>query len=478
MAFRNLRRVLRDLRTLFSPPGLHPLSLRFRVADHERKWFPVQHAATSRGLIAFLLVMVCIRALGDLVDDDEPAVYENIQWLLVLPLTAASLLLLILPSRHRTRPALPLVISLLVISLGAQFALTATHVSTVSAVYLYGSVSLLLVFAMLLLGLPALHSLVSSGLVVVGFMTGLLFNGNATPFLRDSAFYIGILYLALFIAARHTEIVARQNFLATQAATSARAAANEAMRRLQAETESRLSWLRSMSHVLGHELRAPFLLASKSIESARSHLYGNSPESNELDRGQHYLARAISILDATREASSLEGTIQNAERRRHDLARLLERVVEDSSLLYGPDRPLSFCATGVPYVSCSNHLIEQLLEKLLSNAMDFALPGSRVEVDVSVTQGVSDAKYALIRVRNQGPHLAAPPEELFKPFRSIRTGKVAHDRHIGVGLHIALLIAQAHGGDIRAQDITEPNGVEFVVSLPCLTEREQAEQTG
>jgi signal transduction histidine kinase len=38
--------------------------------------------------------------------------------------------------------------------------------------------------------------------------------------------------------------------------------------------------------------------------------------------------------------------------------------------------------------------------------------------------------------------------------------------HLGLGLHIARLIADAHGATIEARDLPDGRGVEFTVSFP------------
>lgn len=48
---------------------------------------------------------------------------------------------------------------------------------------------------------------------------------------------------------------------------------------------------------------------------------------------------------------------------------------------------------------------------------------------------------------------------------SVRGGK--DSRHLGIGLYIAKLIAEGHGGRIAAENIQ--GGVEFSVSIPTTT---------
>ena len=102
--------------------------------------------------------------------------------------------------------------------------------------------------------------------------------------------------------------------------------------------------------------------------------------------------------------------------------------------------------------------IEQLLDKLLDNAVDFS-DGTPVRIQMKV--GESEAR---IRVENLGPPLPAGPaaEQLFAPMRSGR--KRTRERRLGLGLYVARVIAEHHGGSIRAWN-ADGNRVVFEVTI-------------
>jgi len=101
-----------------------------------------------------------------------------------------------------------------------------------------------------------------------------------------------------------------------------------------------------------------------------------------------------------------------------------------------------------------------MLEKLVDNAVDFSNDGNTIVIGLS-----SNNDLLQLTVTNPGPPL---PErmrtQLFDSLVSVRSGD---DKHLGLGLYIAKLIAEGHGGTINAANTDD--GVSFLVSLPLNT---------
>ena len=97
-------------------------------------------------------------------------------------------------------------------------------------------------------------------------------------------------------------------------------------------------------------------------------------------------------------------------------------------------------------------LIAQLLDKLASNAVDFAPHGSTVEVSLR-----REENSAVMRVLNEGPPLPeAIQDRLFQSMVSLRTdGAAGSAPHLGLGLYIVRLIAQFHGARVAARNRSE-----------------------
>jgi signal transduction histidine kinase len=99
-----------------------------------------------------------------------------------------------------------------------------------------------------------------------------------------------------------------------------------------------------------------------------------------------------------------------------------------------------------------------MLDKLVENAVDFAAAGSSIRISIE-----TDGR---LRVENDGPHLPdAIRDSLFESMVSLRSENSAGTPHLGLGLYIARLIAEFHGGTLHAENLPEGRGVAFEAQL-------------
>jgi len=223
------------------------------------------------------------------------------------------------------------------------------------------------------------------------------------------------------------------------------------------------AYLRSLASKLSHELRTPLAIVSSSLENLE-HEPLNESSAAYAARAKSGADRLRRILTAMSEASRVEELMQNAEAIDFDLHTVLSSTVAAYGDAY-PARQFVFeTKLDRGLVSGSPELLTQLLDKLVDNAVDFSSDGDRIGVSLEQEEGVY-----VIGVANPGPAL---PErmrsQLFDSMVSVRGGKA--DEHLGLGLYIAKLIAEGHGGSISASNIE--GGVRFDVALPKKTSEE------
>ncbi|GAB2884112.1 HAMP domain-containing sensor histidine kinase [Streptomyces deserti] len=107
-------------------------------------------------------------------------------------------------------------------------------------------------------------------------------------------------------------------------------------------------------------------------------------------------------------------------------------------------------------------LLERIALNLVQNAVRYNVPENGwVEVTTDIEHG-----QAVLVVSNTGPVVPAYEiDNLFEPFRRLRTERTGSDKGVGLGLSIVRSVARAHGGHIYAQP-REGGGLAMRVTLP------------
>jgi dedicated sortase system histidine kinase len=221
----------------------------------------------------------------------------------------------------------------------------------------------------------------------------------------------------------------------------------------------------NMASRLSHELRTPLAVVRSSLDNLRMQPL---PEEARvyIDRAQGGLARLAEILARMTEATRLEQSLGDAERERVDLPALVTALVEGYRTAY-PGRAIECDVPALPLaIEGAPDLIAQMADKLVANAHEFAPPGTPIAVRVAREDGT-----ARLEVGNEGPPL--PPgmrERLFDSMVSVRAETGGDTPHLGLGLYIVRLIAEFHGGTVRAEDRADGRGVVVTVALPLASE--------
>lgn len=217
------------------------------------------------------------------------------------------------------------------------------------------------------------------------------------------------------------------------------------------------AYLRTLASKLSHELRTPLAIVTSSLENLE-HERLNESSAGYTARAREGADRLRRILSAMSEASRVEELMEHAEPESFDLRAVLQSTVSAYRDVY-TERTFAFDSSmAVAAATGSPELLIQMLDKLVDNAVGFSATGDTIKI------GLSDQdNNLLLTVTNPGPPL---PErmrtQLFDSMVSMRSGESS--RHLGLGLYIAKLIAEGHGGSISADNVG--NGVVFEVRLP------------
>ncbi|WP_405670594.1 sensor histidine kinase [Streptomyces sp. NBC_01530] len=209
-----------------------------------------------------------------------------------------------------------------------------------------------------------------------------------------------------------------------------------------------------------HELRTPLAInrtllevhlsdpnAPVELQQLGKTLLATNERSEQLVEGLLLLARSDN---------------QIVERKPVDLAEVAEQAVDQvlseadtkGVVIRGEQKPAVVQGNGV--------LLERIALNLVQNAVRYNVQEDGwVEVNTEVQHG-----QAVLVVTNTGPVVPAYEiDNLFEPFRRLRTERTGSDKGVGLGLSIVRSVARAHGGHISAQP-REGGGLVMRVSLP------------
>ena len=212
-------------------------------------------------------------------------------------------------------------------------------------------------------------------------------------------------------------------------------------------------YLRTLASKLSHELRTPLTIVSSSLENLE-HENLSDEAARYTTRARDGAARLKKILDAMSEANRVEELMQNTDVEPFDL----HAALTSATAAYGDawtDRRFRLeTHSEATRILASPEMIMQMLDKLIDNAVGFSQSNDEIVIRLQTTGTGTE-----ISVFNPGPALPEKMRsQLFDSMVSMRPGDSGE--HLGLGLHIARIIAEGHGGVIRADNTGD--GVTFV----------------
>jgi len=211
---------------------------------------------------------------------------------------------------------------------------------------------------------------------------------------------------------------------------------------------------------LSHELRTPLAIVRSSLDNLRQ-TGASAAAGVYIERAQGGLDRLTHILTRMGEAARLEHALTDTERVRFDVNEVVAGCVDGYRAAY-PQQRIDFTGPGSPVLLVgAPELVAQMLDKLVANAVEFATAGP-----IIVTL-VRDDATVRVAVANEGPPLPNEMDgRLFDSMVSVRPAGTAGEPHLGLGLYIVRLIAEFHGGSVRADNRDDGRGVVVTVTLP------------
>lgn len=213
-------------------------------------------------------------------------------------------------------------------------------------------------------------------------------------------------------------------------------------------------YLEHMASRLSHELRTPVAVVNSSLDNLEM-------SQNEEDR-QEYIGRAKAgikrlskILNSMSEATRLEQSINASEAEEFDMVAVLRGCIQGYQMTYDEaDLHLDIELEKAP-LKGSPEMFAQMLDKIVTNAVEFKRKGSNINVRLFNKED----KLAL-SVTNTGPILPDNMNnQLLNSMISVRKSTTSEQSHLGLGLYVANILAQYHGGKLSISNLPDHSGV-------------------
>lgn len=224
--------------------------------------------------------------------------------------------------------------------------------------------------------------------------------------------------------------------------------------------------------IVSHELRTPLtpLKALAQLQLARlrrSQERGTPMDLEALARNLESIERQVDrmnglVNDLLSVSRAGKGTL-DMDRSPFDLAVELRDVVgryvaatrEEGRHSFTVDSPETLTYDG------DHTRIDQLLMNLVANAVKYSPRGGQVAVQLAEQDGAAE-----IAITDQGIGIPAADLARLGGAFTRGIGKAASFAGMGIGLHVAKLVAEAHGGSLQLESAGEDKGTTVRVRLP------------
>jgi two-component system sensor histidine kinase HydH len=219
----------------------------------------------------------------------------------------------------------------------------------------------------------------------------------------------------------------------------------------QLEHDRQLKVLGQMSAVLGHEIKNPLASLKGHIQLLLEKL---APDHAGRKGAEVVLRETMRLEELSRQVLEFART-GAVEREAVDPAAVVQAAIENVG---GVD--IHFHAGSIPATwLLDSARMEEVLVNLLRNAREASSTGQPVDVALNVQAD----RHLVIEVRDRGEGIAPGEEErVFEPFYTRKA------KGTGLGLALARLIVEGHGGTMVARNHPE-GGAVFSVRLPPST---------
>jgi two-component system OmpR family sensor kinase len=225
--------------------------------------------------------------------------------------------------------------------------------------------------------------------------------------------------------------------------------------RMAQHLQSLVSSQRRLLHDMSHELRSPLARLQAAVGLARQDPAKMDATLERIERETHRLDAMVGELLTL---ARLESRTSAPAKETVDFAHLVASIAEDARFeAKALGRRLSINVSDAR-VTGDPALLHRAVENVVRNAVKFTAGGTEVTITLA-----NAGDKTVLTVSDHGPGIAA--DELSKVFEPFYRAAGTDASGFGLGLAIAQRAVEAHGGAIRATNITS-GGLRVEIELP------------
>ena len=230
------------------------------------------------------------------------------------------------------------------------------------------------------------------------------------------------------------------------------------------------TFLQKMPRTLRHEINNPLNTVMTSLDQLAREV-PDVVETKYLDSARRGLLRIGAIVQNLADAANLEESLASEDLDIIDMRALIDSYVTNCRTVHHGHSFVFRAPPGPILANVADYRIEQMLDKLIDNAIDFHRANSPITIQLDTHRNTLQ-----ITVANRGPML--PPDVAGSLFESMVSRRASESElHFGLGLYVVRVIAEQHGGSVRALNLIDGSGVAVMVRLPLAEVPPQAAQT-
>ncbi len=226
-----------------------------------------------------------------------------------------------------------------------------------------------------------------------------------------------------------------------------------------ARLEQHTDFLQKMPRTLRHEINNPLNTLITSLDQLAQE-DDEVRRSRYLDSARRGVLRIGAIVQNLADAANLEESLASEDMEVIDIRALLEAYVANCRTTHEGQQFDFRSSPGPIHANVADYRIEQLLDKLIDNAVDFHRSNTPIRVQLDARRD-----WLQITVANRGPML--PADATGSLFESMVSRRARENKlHFGLGLYVVRVIAEQHRGTVWATNLDDGSGVAFMVRLP------------